>query len=564
MSTHDSGALAFPSTLRPGAAAPAACPIGAAAPRLAGFGHLLREPAAEERFRLDGQDPRQNLTRLRTVMGHLASAMARTDLEPDPATTENRGIPAGYTYLLQFMAHDLVLTSLPFWALDDRSPVMRNDRASRLQLDTLYGGGPNVCPLIFAPDDRNDGTRTRLRVGPIGLDPHNPPDQPRPLRDLVRLGVASDRVIDAGPDRRSEPLVADPRNDDHSIISQLTTLFLLFHNKVLDLLAQGGAAGAALPLTEANRRFACARDAVTLVYRTIIRQDVMPRILHPAVRALLATGGSGPLRRLVPASAGLPLEFSHGAFRFGHAMVRHEYKINQQTFALDQVLNQNSHLLPESVPLVPRWIVNWSNFFELNGAVQNYSFLLTPEYNSGLLDDRVFTGIDDTPRAGLAYRDLLSAALAGLWSVDALIAALPPDLGALLRDAALLANRPQRVAQLTDWFTRRGVPADSAALLAQDPPLPFFVLFEAENDPQARGTCLGVLGSIIVAAVIYDALDADPLGTERAGTTLGERLGALTRGLYGDDRLAGLAAITTMPALIRFVAPEQTDPPAFI
>ncbi len=59
----------------------------------------------------------------------------------------------------------------------------------------------------------------------------------------------------------------------------------------------------------------------------------MRRVLHPSIYAAY----TGPVPNFIdPASSGgheqdgwqIPLEFSHGAFRFGHAMVRPEYVIN--------------------------------------------------------------------------------------------------------------------------------------------------------------------------------------------------------------------------------------------
>ena len=60
----------------------------------------------------------------------------------------------------------------------------------------------------------------------------------------------------------------------------------------------------------------------------------MRRVIHPAIYASY----SGPSPHFIdrPHPAGtlaigdweIPLEFSHGAFRFGHAMVRPEYQIN--------------------------------------------------------------------------------------------------------------------------------------------------------------------------------------------------------------------------------------------
>ncbi|MBX4299028.1 hypothetical protein K4H04_25055, partial [Mycobacterium tuberculosis] len=78
----------------------------------------------------------------------------------------------------------------------------------------------------------------------------------------------------------------DARNDDHAIISQLTAMFGLLHNGLVDLARRGE------PVSNANarfgaayRRFLCARDAMTSIYRNIIAKDAMRRVLHPAVYA---------------------------------------------------------------------------------------------------------------------------------------------------------------------------------------------------------------------------------------------------------------------------------------
>ena len=46
--------------------------------------------------------------------------------------------------------------------------------------------------------------------------------------------------------------------------------------------------------------------------------------------------------------------------------------------------------------------------------------------------------------------------------------------------------------------------------LSNDPPLPFFILFEAMHQSQTEGLHLGLLGSIIVSEVIFGALASDP------------------------------------------------------
>ncbi|MFY0022451.1 hypothetical protein ABTQ05_21220, partial [Acinetobacter baumannii] len=63
--------------------------------------------------------------------------------------------------------------------------------------------------------------------------------------------------------------------------------------------------------------------------------------------------------------------------------------------------------------------------------------------------------------------------------------------------------------------------------LAADPPLPFFIRFEAAwggRGGGGEGRHLGVLGSIIVAETIYGALVHAPLKAENAAKKLSEMI----------------------------------------
>ena len=107
-------------------------------------------------------------------------------------------------------------------------------------------------------------------------------------------------------------------------------------------------------------RFAVAREATTLVFRAILRADLLPRLLDPAVLAHYANPSPDLLDR--PETGEIPLEFSHGAFRFGHAMLRDTYRIGDFTDAtLADLLRLTSARSPNAVPLSRRWIIRWSN-----------------------------------------------------------------------------------------------------------------------------------------------------------------------------------------------------------
>jgi hypothetical protein len=521
-----------------------------------GFRHFLGTPLAAQRFKAYGIDPLAApavLARIRGLMNRLSRRMDAELHWPSHRDStlerwENPRIPSGYTYLLQFVAHDLVHSAIPLSVAGELGADTANSRRTALKLETLFGAGPVGSPFVYALDAPNDERRTKLRLGRMRWNEKGV-ESSCPFRDIARTPAENvtgiDRSIAGHRVALTEAMVADPRNDDHAIMSQLTALFALLHNGLVDLVRRGEpAAGPNANLGAAYNRFLCARDALTVIYHNIIRKDLMRRVMHPAIYAAYSGTtpdfidrpqfDSQPTLRGLREQHGwqIPLEFSHGAFRFGHAMVRPEYVINDlATHDLNKTLEKTSANDPVNMPLDATWIVRWSRFFEIRGSRPNFSRRIGPFLSDGLGNDQIFPAFDQTNRVGLLYRDLLGSALAGLWSVDALIAEIRLRRPHLIGMSRLLADRPYRVSQLRDWLasepTYGGLVAEDIETLANDPPLPLFTLFEAMQ--QSDGLHLGPLGSIIVAEVIFGAL----ANTERPG---GDGSGSLA------DALAGVSA----------------------
>ena len=202
---------------------------------------------------------------------------------------ENPFIPSGYTYLLQFVAHDLVHSAIPLSVAGGRGGGTANARRTPLRLETLFGSGPVGSPHIYALDAPNDDRRTKLRLGRMRWK-ENEPETGCPFRDIARTRAENvtgiDRSIAGVRVALTEALVADPRNDDHAVMSQLTALFALLHNGLIDIIRRredthgpNGQFGAAY------KRFLCAREALTAIYHNIIRNDLMRRVIHPTVYA---------------------------------------------------------------------------------------------------------------------------------------------------------------------------------------------------------------------------------------------------------------------------------------
>ena len=207
------------------------------------------------------------------------------------------------------------------------------------------------------------------------------------------------------------------------------------------------------------------------------------------------------------------------------------------------------------MPLARTWIIRWSRFFAFKGAGMakpNLSRRLRPQHTPGLLDQAFFRAVDDTDQIGLAYRDLLVAGIAGLHGVDALwghIAARQPALATL----STLADAATRAEALQAWLAERGLSAADAAAIAAAPPLPFYVLFEAERERD--GLSLGVLGSVIVAETVLGILARDPLPSMHDGAAPDAALRRLEQAAkVRSGTLAPLAAVKDMPGIVRLAA----------
>jgi hypothetical protein len=551
-----------------------------------GFRHFLGSPRPSQRFRvfdIDPLDSPAHLKEVRALMNRLSRRMDAEIYWPSQQGSalehwENPSIPSGYTYLLQFIAHDLVHSAIPLSISGKLEGGTANARRAPLQLESLYGSGPVGSPHIYALDAPNDDRRTKLRLGRMRWKEAKG-NAGCPFRDIARSAAENvtgiDRSISGMRMALTEALIADPRNDDHAIISQLTALFATLHNGLIDIIRRRERSDPAHQrFGAAYKRFLCARDGLTSIYHHIIRNDVMRKVIHPAIYA--AYSGSSPrfMDEIITTRADwkIPFEFSHGAFRFGHAMVRPEYRINDlSTHDLNNTLEKTSANDPVNMPLDETWMVQWSRFFEINGSKPNYSRRIGPYLSDGLGHDAIFSSFDETGRVGLLYRDLLGSALTGMWSVDALIteiAARRPDLIGLSR---LLSDRACRASQLRDWLMSApsygGLTTEDIETISNDPPLPFFILFEAMQQPQAEGLHLGPLGSIIVAEVVFGALERARHVSGRGSGPLAAQFADISGNHYATNAFSEIPDINCMAELAEFtaeIAGLQEAAPAFL
>jgi hypothetical protein len=508
-----------------------------------GYRNLFGPPAPAELFTGYGFSTPQQIAETTRILDAVAYRMGCAypwgrPLADGLKTWENPHIPSGYVYLAQLVAHDMTFVQSVRPRLPQQPTTERNFRGARLELDCIYGGSVNERPsaYCFAPV-RNSFSheRTRLRLGyyndRMRSDQLYDIDNRMRARDIPRIGVDFRNDDAAG---LTDTLLVDPRNDDQPIIAQTVVIFALLHNTVCEALESADAALIARHGGVVN----AARQLTRTVYRAIVEEDLLRQVLNPDVYARYAVDKAPLLDD--HGDGRLPVEFTHAAFRFGHAMVRPHYAFSKTTekepFGLEDTLRQNSSFRPEEMPLKAIWITQWSHFFDLGERrPTNLSRRIGPEMSAVLVDDAKFESIS------LARRDLIRGA-PGMRSVDSLVRELDVrgvDLPEFLRSA------PRRQQAVRDWLalpfptqpfiTHIPLSEQDCEVLAADPPLLLFILLEAAV--MERGQRLGFLGSIIMAESLFAALRDDPPGAADGDAR------ALLELVYGDTVPDSMAAL---------------------
>ncbi|HEX8769749.1 MAG TPA: hypothetical protein VF711_03150, partial [Acidimicrobiales bacterium] len=111
------------------------------------------------------------LQALADSMGPYPPAPAAAGSLPEPG--ENPDIPAGYTYVGQFIAHDITFDPISMLGRQNDPDALVDFRTPRLDLDSMYGSGAADSPFLYDHDDS-----VKLLVGK-NLDAlHEPEDLP--------------------------------------------------------------------------------------------------------------------------------------------------------------------------------------------------------------------------------------------------------------------------------------------------------------------------------------------------------------------------------------------------
>lgn len=372
------------------------------------------------------------------------------------------GVPSGFTYLGQFIDHDLTLdrSSISSQLVDPAGLI--NFRTPRFDLDSLYGAGPADDSFLYV---------------------QLPPAEKPWLRGVAM--ILSEGGFNLPRNSEGIAIVPESRNDENLLIGQLHTAFIRFHNAVIDIIHTTN------PSMAGEQLFLAVRQTVVRHYQWIVQHEFLPTVLRPDIVSQVFENTYNPIYAPDPTDVWLPVEFSAAAYRFGHSLVRDNYPvINDEGGATLSDLFNFTGLGGSGASLGTRWRVNWQHFFAFPGL--NAPNITRP------FDTKVAVGLHDLDPShsghplllpSLTLRRGYSYSIAAGQCVAAQLGYEP------LTQDELLTNHPP------DGTLRQ------RPYLLDETPLWYYMLKEAEM--REAGARLGQVGSRIVAEVFAGLLRAD-------------------------------------------------------
>lgn len=433
-----------------------------------------------------GADDDQNTTNLTA----LAAAMtADFDAPRDGKDDEESGIPALFTYFGQFIDHDITFDPASSLQMQNDPDGLIDFRTPALDLDNVYGRGPDDQPYLYDGD-------LFLLGDPLTLgDPK--------ARDLSRNTAYPRRA-----------LIGDPRNDENSIVSQFQGLLLRFHNR--------------MRTEHPELSFADVQKLVRFHYQYVVLNDFLPRIVGQPILDALKNNGRYDQGKFAfyhwKQQPFMPVEFSVAAYRLGHSMIRPGYRLNGAI--LLPIFPEPAQGFPEGMTgfraMISDWGIDWGRFIDLD--VRKYDGTAAENSNRLQFAYRIDTSVVNplqglpVPVGGtvpsLPFRNLMRGFRMGLPSGQTVAAAM----GVVPMDDANI-----QIGKATDVADpgAKNIADIAGGIFARNCPLWTYILAEAahhqvpvtipvlENNVVVSTPQLGPVGGRIVAEVFLGMLFGD-------------------------------------------------------
>jgi Animal haem peroxidase len=389
-------------------------------------------------------------------------------------------VTSGYTYFGQVIDHDLTHNRTNLRDSSTVSPEETvNNVTSRLDLDTLYGKGPQGGDSKLFTDG------VRFKIGPLSQ---------------------SGRSFDVGIDANG-PAVADDRTLENVIVRQMIAFFARLHNFAVKQF-EGS-------IKDPEKLFARARQKTVWQYQWLVYNDYLHRILHPPIYDRIFNQRKPTVTWDV---FSIPIEFAVAGMRFGHSMVRENYLMS---FGNDKELVDILKRSLQLGTLESEWEIEWGRYFQ--GASNVPAMAMT----SRPIDARVVDSLFQVPSPTFRLFSMPSRPGAAFAAPDPTQQAMELPVVTLLRGAGMLIGSGQSAAKFfgekplsqTELTCRVGTTelTDAGMVLREqnltgpsDPGTPLWYYLLKESEVRNNGNRLGPVGSWIVGETIYASLLHDP------------------------------------------------------
>lgn len=377
-------------------------------------------------------------------------------------------VAVGDVFFGQFIDHDITLDTVSSLSATANPTKIRNSRTPTLDLDSIYGGGPEAQPYLY--HNQGDFRGVKLLTG----------------KDIENATILQQN--DLMRSIHGTAIIGDPRNDENRVISQMQLAMINFHNHIVDHIV-------ALPENslEGKELYEEARKLATWHYQWVIVWDFLVKMCGQAVVADIL--GSG--RQFYKANHGdpfIPVEFSVAAYRFGHSMIPQKIQIQKNEPSLElfgSLLGRGFEPLSSE-----RAIVDWLELVESDAGSQvQMAEKLDTKMAKDLLN---LPFIQDIP--SLATRNLLRGQVFLLPSGESV--------------AKAMGREDSEIDMVSD--NAKAI-AGSGIDLSSGTPLWFYILTEAETIGREttsgsvdKGEGLGPVGARIVAETLIGLIELDP------------------------------------------------------
>lgn len=392
-------------------------------------------------------------------------------------------IPAVYTYIGQFIAHDISL-------MEVKSPGInpKNYRTPALDFDSLFGSGPTVqaAPSVYQYGGLSIGVTT-----------------------------SGDQYDDLPRSVTGEPALREQRNDNNLALAQLHVLFVKFFQIVASQI----------------RDPAEARIFARRHLQWVILHDYLKRTIDPVIYEHVMSTGDCVLLPETEAFL-VPIEFATATFRIGHAMVRSNYHHwNDRGGVHLEKLIEFTHLdghgrlskIDGEYRLKDNWKVDWNRLSSTGRSRNDVSMAasidekiarkmheLPSELTQHVLSPNEKSGICGSlkPKTfSIAIQTLLRGNRMHIPSGQSVYQIVQERLKSAGAPALQPRIRPSAIANVRSPQVREFLLSENGKIFQESTPLWFYCLREA--DQIASGQRTGPLASRINMETIYKAILSD-------------------------------------------------------